>query len=179
MYSTCENDDAFEFLIELPQINIDHQSNDKDTALIWAARKGKTKIVERLLSKGVDVSNSFVFHNPLKQILVSRAIVSSVTEHFEMDLMDQTVVFQQLIGNTNYQYAFCYILGVLLLNYRNQYIINQIGQGDSHPVGRILFTPLSDKKFENFEYYKKTKKYMKQFLFIIFCIFGRNVCNVY
>jgi hypothetical protein len=128
----------------------------------------------------VSVSNSFVFHNnPLKQILVSRAIVSSVTEHFEMDLMDQTVVFQQLIGNTNYQYAFFYIFGVLLLNYRNHYIMNQIGQGDSHPVGRILFTPLSDKKFENFEYYKKTKKYMKQFLFIIFCIFGRNVCNVY
>jgi len=147
----------------------------------------------------VSVSNSFVFHNnPLKQILVSRAIVSSITEHFEMDLMDQTVVFQQFMGNTNYQYAFCYILGVLLLNYRNHYIMNQIDTPNSsggrrppeevvsgcfaplpNPVGRALFSQNSDKKFENFEYYKKTKKYMKQFLFIIFCIFGRNVSNVY
>ena len=54
MYSTS-NEEAFKFLISQPTINVNHQCNEKDTALMWAARKGRLQIVELLLKAGADV----------------------------------------------------------------------------------------------------------------------------
>ena len=127
----------------------------------------------------INRSNSFIIPpNPLKQLLFSRAIVSSVTEQLDIDIMDRTVLFQQFIGNTNYQYLIVYILGLVLFDLRN--INNQNNIMNETLSSDLKFDNLRDteNKLQNIEYYKKTKFRLKQFMFIVFCIFGNNIERV-
>jgi len=125
-------------------------------------------------------SNCFIVPpNPLKQLLFSRAVVSSVTEQLDLDIMDKTVLLQQFIGNTNYQYVIFYIAGIIMVDIRKHYIMIQSKKEMSCDTGDFVFDAReAELKLQNIEYYKKTKFRMKQLMFILFCIFGSNVERV-
>jgi ankyrin repeat protein len=55
MYSIGVNDEAFKLLLRQDGIDVNHQSKEGDTALMWAAKKGKPELVKCLLAKGANV----------------------------------------------------------------------------------------------------------------------------
>lgn len=115
--------------------------------------------------------------NPIKQLLFSQAMISSLTEKFEFDMIDRTIVIQQFVGNSNYEFLMFYILGIIMVDTRNILLLKKM---DQEKNSKYCLETLreSEYKLQNIAFYKKTKIHIKQFMFVVFCIFINNIDSV-
>jgi hypothetical protein len=54
-------------------------------------------------------------------------MISSLTEKFEFDMIDRTIVIQQFVGNSNYEFLMFYILGIIMVDTRNILLLKKNG----------------------------------------------------
>jgi len=101
----------------------------------------------------------FVTNNPLKKIIISRAFTKTIVETMAMNVVDQSSIIHEISCSCDeHPYLSIYFVSFICFGY--------------------LFVIDNNKdKLENIKYYSDTKKQIKQFLLIIFLIFGKNLEN--
>ena len=103
----------------------------------------------------------FIIHNPLKQIIITRAISKTIVETMALNVVDESSIINDLSCNCQeHPYLSIYIMSFICFAY--------------------LF--ISDNKYdkmENIKYYSSIKRGVRQFLFIMLLIFGKNINSVF
>jgi hypothetical protein len=108
---------------------------------------------------GCSPANAFI-NNPLKRIVVTRAIQSSVVEIITLNSFDQSAILQQFTCNCQENnFLGLYVLGSLYFGYN-------------------FWNNLQcDSKLSNIPTYTKSKRYMKHLLLMLFLILGKDIKN--
>jgi hypothetical protein len=105
------------------------------------------------------ITNAFIA-NPLKRIVVTRAIQSSVVEIVTLNSFDQSAILQQFVCDCEQnKYLGFYVLGSLYFGYR---FWNNLEY---------------DSKFSEIPTYTKSKRYIKHILLMLFLILGKDINN--
>jgi hypothetical protein len=105
--------------------------------------------------------NSFLIKAPLKQIAVTRAVTSTLTEALAVNVFDTSSIIRDLACDCEqHPYLPIYVGGFVIFGYL--YNFNNNG-GD---------------KLSNIEFYANLKKNMRITLLVLFLILGKNVESV-
>ena len=108
---------------------------------------------------GCSPANAFI-NNPLKRILVIRAIQSSVVEVITLNSFDQSAILQQFVCDCEEnKYLGLYVLGSLYFGYSFWSNIQ------------------CDSKMLDIPTYAKSRRYIKHLLLILFLILGKDIKN--
>ena len=113
----------------------------------------------------------FLVRNPLRNILVTKAVSSSVVENLSSELFDNTVLLNQAYSfdlNHHPYFAF-YFAGYL---WYRLYIkgLNSRNNNDNNS---------DDNKLGQFDTYKISRSITRQILFVLLFLLTKNVENVY
>jgi len=104
--------------------------------------------------------NGFLNNNPLKQIAINRALQSSVIEIITLNLFDQSSILQHIVCDCeDNRYLGIYAIGSLYFGY-------------------CFWTNLhSENKLTSVPIYSYNKRWIKQFLLMLFLILGKDINN--
>jgi hypothetical protein len=98
--------------------------------------------------------------NPLKQIAVSRAITSTLTEAIAINVFDVSALVHEIACDCDsHPYTAIYITGFVVFSYL------YITKGND------------DDRLKNIEFYSEFKKNMRFVLILVFLVMGKNVEN--
>lgn len=113
------------------------------------------------------VCSGFLSKNPLRTIVVSKAVASSVIENLSSELFDNTMIMNQIYCvDCSHKYFVFYLAGFLWYKlYGNRSKLG-LGYGD-------------DKKLVVFDSYLVTRRITRQILFVLLFLLTKNVENVY
>jgi len=111
------------------------------------------------------VCSGFLSRNPLRTIVVSKAVASSVIENLSSELFDNTMIINQMYCfDCSHNYFAFYLAGFLWYKlYGNR---AKLGDGD-------------DKKLVVFDSYLVARRITRQVLFVLLFLLTKNVENVY
>jgi hypothetical protein len=102
----------------------------------------------------------FLIKNPLRQIVMMRAVSTSITEALAVNVFDVSAVMHELSCDCEqHPYLPVYVAGFICFSY--MFAMNN-----------------NNDKFENLEFYSEMKKNLRQILFVSFLILGKNVGSV-
>ena len=105
------------------------------------------------------MSYTFVPRNPLRQIVVSRALTSTITEALAVNVFDVSATVRQVACDCDEHPSLAiYLIGFVVFTYL--YTVKNNGD-------RLMTV----------EYYSKLKKNMRFWFFILFLIMGKNIDN--
>jgi len=108
----------------------------------------------------INPMQGFLNNNPLKQIAVNRAFKSSIMEIITLNVFDQTSLLQQIVCDCEEnKYLGVYVIGSLYFGYCFWSNIQ------------------SESKISNVPSYYNSKRWIKQFLLMMFLILGKNINN--
>ena len=104
-------------------------------------------------------SQGFIKH-PLRQIVVARAVTTSITEALAVNVFDVSAVMHELACDCDqHPYLPVYVAGFICFTY-------------------LFAMNRNNDKLENVEFYSEMKKDLRKILFIAFLILGKNVESV-
>lgn len=105
-------------------------------------------------------SQGFLIRNPLRQIMVVRALTTSITEALAVNVFDVSAVMHEVACDCEqHPYLPVYAAGFVCFTYL--FIVNS-----------------NNDKLDNVEFYSEVKKSLRQILFVMFLILGKNVESV-
>ena len=105
-------------------------------------------------------TQGFLIKNPLKQIVMMRAVSTSITEALAVNVFDVSAVLHELSCDCEqHPYLPVYVTGFICFTYL--FMLNN-----------------NNDKLENVEFYSELKKSLRQILFVSFLILGKNVGSV-
>jgi len=103
----------------------------------------------------------FIIHNPLRQIVITRAISKTIVETMAMNVVDESSIINDLSCNCdNHPYLSIYVVSFICFGY-------------------LLISNNKYDKMDNIKYYSNIKRKIRQFLFIMLLIFGKNINSVF
>jgi len=101
--------------------------------------------------------------NPLRKIVLGKAMVSSIAEKFELDVFDTSAIIHQISYNHDQVTLGVYIAtAVAFYTYRNS-VVNYKN---------------TEEKLQYIDYYVRYKKIVKQVLFVLFFLLAKDVNTV-
>ena len=104
-------------------------------------------------------TEGFITNDPLKRIAVSRAFTKTFVETMAFNVMDQSTIIHELTCNCeDHPYLSIYFASFLCFGY-------------------VFVIDKNEDKLQYIKYYSQVKKQIKQFLLIMFLIFGKNLEN--
>jgi hypothetical protein len=104
-------------------------------------------------------SNAFIVRNPLRQIIISRAIASSISETLALNVFDVSAAFREATCDCEFRpYLIVYFSGFAFFGY-------------------LLFTDNTNNKLNNVKLYSSVRKTLSGILFALFLILGKAVDN--
>lgn len=126
-------------------------------------------------SNGVLSCFGFLTRNPLRNILVSKAVSSSVIENLSSELFDNTVLLHQFSSMIDYSHpsiqSMFYLAGFLWYKLYGSKRIGNVNGGSN--VGE------DDSKLVAFDTYVVSRRVTRQILFVLLFLLTKNVDNVY
>lgn len=106
-------------------------------------------------------TNCFIVNNPLKKIVISRAISKTIVETMALNVVDEPSIIHELSCNCeNHPYLSIYFICFICFSY-------------------LFIIDNKYDKMENIKYYTDIKKGIRQILFILLIIFGKNIESVW
>lgn len=109
---------------------------------------------------------AFIGKQPLRNIIISKAIQNSFIENLSIELFDNNILLQQVgFHNDNYQTLFLYITGYIWFQTYYIKINNSMAK--------------ENKKLMVFSDYNITHNYLRFFMFFSFFLFFKNVDNAF
>lgn len=110
--------------------------------------------------------NGFMSKNPLRNIVISKAVSNTVVENLSSELFDNTILINQMYSlDDNHDYFPIYLAGFLWYKLYSG-VKSKINNND-------------DKKLVVFDSYIMTRRITRQILFVLFLLLSKNVHNVY
>ena len=107
----------------------------------------------------LSTSQSFLGKGPLRKLVLSKAVQSSLTEALAVNVFDVSAIVHEISCDCKeHPYLPVYFGGFVLFSYL--YIINE-----------------RNDKLKNVEFYSNVKRNLRMILFILFVVFGKNVDN--
>lgn len=101
----------------------------------------------------------FITNDPLKRIALSRAFTKTFVETMALNVVDQSTIIHELTCNCeDHPYLSIYFASFLCFGY--MFVIDK-----------------NNDKLKDVKFYSNIKKQIKQFLLIMFLIFGKNLEN--
>jgi hypothetical protein len=103
----------------------------------------------------------FIIHNPLRQIIITRAISKTIVETMALNVVDESSIINDLSCNCdNHPYLSIYVVCFICFGY-------------------LFISNNKYDKMDNIKYYSNVKRKIRQFLFIMLLIFGKNINSVF
>ena len=115
-----------------------------------------------VIINNLSIVNGFIVKNQLRQIMITRALTTTLIETTATNVFDQSDIIKNIDCNCeDYSKVIFYLggivcFGILVLNNNNT----------------------KDDKLNNIEYYKNIKRIIQQIVFIILLLFGKGIEGV-
>jgi hypothetical protein len=102
----------------------------------------------------------FMIKNPLRQIVLMRAVSTSITEALAVNVFDVSAVMHELSCDCEqHPYLPVYVAGFICFTY-------------------LFVADRNNDKLESVEFYAELRKNLRQILFVSFLILGKNIESV-
>lgn len=102
----------------------------------------------------------FLIKHPLKQIVLMRAVSTSITEALAVNVFDISAVMHELACDCEqHPYLPVYVAGFICFTY-------------------LFVVDRNNDKLESVEFYAEMRKSLRQILFVSFLILGKNIESV-
>lgn len=116
--------------------------------------------------------DGFSFNNPLKRIIMTKAITTTFVENISAEFFDTSTMVQHVFMGINSNYLVLYLIGYYWFNvHTKDEIIKKYKYMDEDK--------LKERKLMSFESYTITKKIVRQFMIICLLILTKNIDRVY